>query len=348
MVGYRPAVSGFVSYSYGKKVDMVAKVNMTYMKAITDDFGIWQHSKGETIDRARGYALDDSARALIVYILAGDMKRAKACFNYLATSQKGTGFVGFFDKDHLPLDDESSLDAYGLAMWALAFAMTHGLEEKAASRIFQRATRFNTVRDLPIRTQAYLLMAFTILGDAQHASIYAGNLNRAFDADLGWFEDYLRYANAVLPWSLIEYSRRFGSSPEIDAMIRTCIATLETYCRIGILPAPIGNHSWQRIGDPKRDIYGQQPIDAGFMVLMYLGAYEYFGDEQYRDLARDWFSWFSGNNIYNQTLIREDGACADGLDEPWRWGNGISDNYGSESTIMYLWSEIMMKRELNT
>lgn len=323
---------------------MVIRANLSYMKAITDDFGIWQHSEGETIDVAKGYALDDSARALIVYILAGDIKRARACLGYLATSQQGEGFVGFFDKNHAPLDNESSFDAYGLAMWALAFAIKHGLEAEEATRIFHQATRFKGKDDLPIRTQAYLLMAFTILGDEQQASFYANSLSNAFNTELGWFEDHLRYANAVLPWSLIEYNHTFGSNAKIDACIHACVATLEKYCRIGVIPAPIGNHTWQRIGNPERDIYGQQPIDAGFMVLMYLSAYDYSGDERYKHLAHDWFSWFGGNNIYKKSLIRKDGACADGLDEPWRWGNGISDNYGSESTIMYVWAKLMIRR----
>jgi len=316
------------------------------MKTITDDFGIWQHSAGEAIDLSKGYALDDSARALIVYLLAGDTKRAHACLGYLTASQKGDGFIGFFDKNRIPLDDESSLDAYGLAMWALAFAIQEKFEDQEATRIFQKATRFEKQQDLPVRTQAYLLMAFTLLNDKKRASLYAGNLRKSFDKQLGWFEDHLRYANAVLPWSLIEYSHRFGSSADMDACIRACIATLEKYCRIGVIPAPVGNHVWQRIGSSERDVYGQQPIDTGFTVLLYLSAYGYFHEDQYKDLALDWFSWFGGNNIYKKTLIRRDGACADGLDEPWRWGNGISDNYGSESTIMYVWAKLMLKKEL--
>lgn len=40
-----------------------------YMRRITDDTGIFQHTKFGVPDRAKGYTTDDNARALIAAVL---------------------------------------------------------------------------------------------------------------------------------------------------------------------------------------------------------------------------------------------------------------------------------------
>ncbi len=305
----------------------------TYLNRLTDDFGVWQHSKGNDIDRDMGYALDDSARALIVFLEYDDLPRAGVCLDYLAHSQAPRGFVGFYDGDRKPLDTQSSDDAHALAIWALAEAVARNFRADEARKILAKTDDSELLAKGYLRTLAYLLMAYAALGDKPKADRIADLLTAHFDKKLGWFEDRLTYANAALPLALLRYRQAFpGKHNELDNMIKHSIATLEEHSRIGIIPAPVGNRIWQKIGAVERDVYGQQPIDAAFMVIMLADAYHVFG-KPYDQQADDWMQWFSGNNIYKANLISSDYACADGLNVPSR---GVDTNKGAESVIMYL------------
>ena len=103
--------------------------------------------------------------------------------------------------------------------------------------------------------------------------------------------------------------------------------------RIGKIPAPIGNRKRHEISGNANNHFGQQPIDAAFMVLMLTLAFKYFKNSEYLREAKDWMDWFYGNNICHTSLVTPENACADGIDE-----NCISQNFGAESTIMYLWA----------
>ena len=52
--------------------------------------------------------------------------------------------------------------------------------------------------------------------------------------------------------------------------------------------------------------------------------------------------WFYGNNIMKANLINQDYACADWINE-----GEVSTNYGSESTIVYLWAQKMYNEIVN-
>ena len=85
---------------------------LTHLRWLTDDFGVWQHTKGDEIHWEMGYALDDAARGLIVFLEFGDRKRAKICLDYVIHAQTPQGFIGFYDEHRKPLDQQSSHDAH--------------------------------------------------------------------------------------------------------------------------------------------------------------------------------------------------------------------------------------------
>ncbi|MFB0557771.1 MAG: glycosyltransferase, partial [Candidatus Bathyarchaeia archaeon] len=57
------------------------------LKALTDETGMFQHSKYSTIDRKEGYTTDDNARALIAalrhYHVYGDQESLQLADTYL-------------------------------------------------------------------------------------------------------------------------------------------------------------------------------------------------------------------------------------------------------------------------
>ena len=307
---------------------------LTHLQWLTDDFGVWQHTKGDEIHREMGYALDDAARGLIVFLLFKDIARAEVCLEYLEKSLlPGGTLVGFFDEHRKPLDNGSSHDARALAVWALATCVEQNFHAAQAGALLKKIQLDDLLQTGYLRTLAYLLLAYCALHDKPKASLVAKKLWASYSPKLDWFEERLTYANAAIPWALLRHRRLFGGTKTQDERLKKAIDTLEEYSRIGVIPAPVGNRIWQRVGAVERDIYGQQPIDAGFMVLMLAEAYELYGDKNYRAAADDWMQWFYGNNIYKARLISDKHACVDGL---YALPRGVCKNKGAESTIVYL------------
>lgn len=306
----------------------------THLDLLTDQFGVWQHHEKGRVLTDEGYALDDSARALIVYLLFNNKAKAEVCLKYLEKSYKDGLMIGFFWADQSERKYPSSDDALALAYWALAYAVSHDFEVERARALLDKLNLDAILNSPFIRTQSYSLISASLLKDKNVADRTSGKILEKYNPDLKWFEPKLTYANAIIPYSLLMYKQQFDLKKErLDTIIRDSIRILEKYCRIGRIPSPIGNTIWQEIGKPHRDPFGQQPIDAAFMVIMLVTAYEVFKDESYKIAAQEWLEWFYGNNIMKQSLINKDYACADGIDE-----EKVSGNYGAESTIMYLWA----------
>ena len=82
----------------------------------------------------------------------------------------------------------------------------------------------------------------------------------------------------------------------------------------------------------EKALFGQQPIDAGYLVEAYVAASEITNGSKYLSLARLAYEWFLGRNRLNAALYDfADGSVSDGLDS-----NGISANQGAESVVCYL------------
>ncbi len=307
------------------------KPSLKYLQKITDDFGVWQHSSKGIITKSEGYALDDSARALIVYLLYGDQQGAEVCLKYLEKSYLDGKFHGFFDENRLSVVYPSSEDAFNLGVIALAFCISKDFHKERAMAII------NQLELKPseyIRSLAYRLIAESYL---QHKEIADDILNKVigrFNKDIKWFEENLYYANAAIPYSLLIYLNVLGiKNQKVEGIVLQSIDTLEKNMRIGLIPSPVSNSMNHKVGSRIRDVYGQQPIEAAFMVLMYIEANKYFNKSDYLVKAKEWMDWFYGDNIWKKSIVTDEGACADGLDELQ-----ISQNSGAESTIMYLWA----------
>jgi hypothetical protein len=306
----------------------------THLEKLTDQFGVWQFFENGQILKSEGYALDDSARALIVYLLYNKRDNANVCLSYLEKSLNDDLFTGFFNEHREPIVYRSSQDAHALAFWALAYAKTQNFEIDRVQSLLDNLNKTILYESTYIRTQCYTLIASSLLNDKEHAGILANTIANQFNESFNWFEPLLTYANAIIPYALLTYLEAFKTKDaHFEEVILKSIQTLEKHMRIGVIPAPVGNRKWQQLGDTQRDIYGQQPIDSAFMVLLLTKAHEYFQDELYNTKAGEWMDWFYGNNIMKQNLITDEGACAD-----WIGDQVVSTNYGSESTIVYLWA----------
>jgi hypothetical protein len=103
-----------------------------YVFAITDDVGIFQHSKYGIPDRNHGYTTDDNARALILAVMlyeeTGKQKYLDLIYIYLAFvfhALNGNGkFKNFMNFQKAFVEEEGSEDCFGRCMWALGRAVS--------------------------------------------------------------------------------------------------------------------------------------------------------------------------------------------------------------------------------
>jgi hypothetical protein len=148
--------------------------------------------------------------------------------------------------------------------------------------------------------------------------------------DWQWFEDVITYGNAKIPEALLR-AYQVTQNEEYQKVALESLDFLTKEQWNGVYFELVGNEGWYPKGG-ERALFGQQPIDAGYLVEAYVAASEVTNMNKYLELARLAFDWFLGRNRLNTALYDfADGSVADGIDS-----NGISANQGAESVVCYL------------
>lgn len=316
-------------------------VDTSYLRKISDDFGLWQHVIAGEISRKDGYSLDDNLRALLVAHKLGDSELVSTYFDYIEKSfnHESNMFIEFFDEHRNPINTEHinpSHDTQSMSRFILAYCIRNDIETERAKLLLSKTKGFDFQTEPHLRPIAYEIL-MTIEDDSQKE--YGMKLleifGSRFDANTKWFEKKLTYANALIVYAIASFYNHYKlNNSEVKAMLEQSLEILDFESRIGVIPAPPGNREWFQFGDNRKDVYGQQPVDAGFMVLANIKLFKITDDIKYQKKAEDWYKWFIGNNIFQASLV-EGSSCADGIDV-----RGISKNRGAESTIIYLWASI--------
>ncbi|WP_053371950.1 glycosyl transferase [Paenibacillus sp. FJAT-27812] len=115
------------------EVQTILQFKSGYMRRITDDTGIFQHTKFGVPDRSKGYTTDDNARALIAAVLLYNSKRKAAVLDLIHTyvsfihhAQNAAGnFRNFMDYSRSFVEESGSEDCQGRTLWALGFTLAH-------------------------------------------------------------------------------------------------------------------------------------------------------------------------------------------------------------------------------
>lgn len=200
-----------------------------------------------------------------------------------------------------------------------------------------------------LRAQAYLIQAWSVLRSAevtdldQLVSIAKSSAVRIADCyrhwqrtDWVWFEEKLTYANAVLPHALFDADACWPDEG-FQSIAEATFSFLNSNTLAGGVFWPVGNENWFSRGEEKSP-FDQQPLEASTMVACALAGFQCLGgDTRYREVASRARDWFAGLNSLNRSLVDvEAGACCDGLES-----SGLNLNQGAESTLAYLWTELM-------
>ncbi|GBC97968.1 hypothetical protein HRbin17_00463 [bacterium HR17] len=333
----------------------IAQINLSHLRAISDDTGVLQFTLFGLPDPKSGYTTDDNARALIVaalhYSLTGDegsLELAQRYLAFLRYAQRDDGwFHNLIGYDRHFLDDIGSEDCFGRSLWALGTVLNSGLPEpmkKAALAMWERSLP-NAARLRHLRPKAYALVGIFEAAKGlgvrcpslsglvrQLADDLCVHYNAHADRNWRWFEDTMTYSNGVLcdgllrAYLLTGRRRYFVIGLEALQFLNAVCWDDERNC-----VSLVGNRGWYRKGGVKAE-FAQQPVDAMWLSWANGTAWRITGDEAFQMMANASVEWFFGRNLVGATLYDPaTGACHDGL-EP----HGANENCGAESTICAL------------
>ncbi|MBO8162920.1 MAG: glycosyl transferase [Brevibacillus sp.] len=334
---------------------------------MTDETGLLEHALGRIPRRREGYTTDDNARALWVcmewlpHVEMTDQSEWKEALwqlidRYLAFLlwvQRDDGtFHNNIGYDRSPEPEAPSDDCLGRTLWACAVASVRLPDDGrrlAASNMFANARQHIGQLRFP-RGMAYTLAACSLLvengrdpslqGDVEKLEASLIKMYRqSADQEWRWFEPMLTYANGLLPWSLFR-AYRVTRREETLAVAQTSLDFLidQMTGQAGQI-RPVGNEGW--CSRERRSDWDQQPLDVMKLALAAAEAAQVLGDNRYLQVLQKCRNWFYGENDLGLPMVDpEEGSCCDGLTP-----NGVNPNQGAESTLSYLLTEVMWRKQ---
>ena len=327
-------------------------INLDFVRALTDDVGMLQHSKYATPNRKEGYTTDDNARALVAcinyFMLFNDVSVKKLIDTYLSLlfyMQRSDGKMhNYLSYDRQLLDEIGSEDCLGRTLWACGYCLDSKLPEETkllSKEVFDRVFRWASGFTSP-RAKAYSIMGLFHYQKAhpedQNVKLniisIADQLNNQFELESSvgweWFESCLTYSNARLPHSLFLAYEATGEKKYLQVASKSMKFLINTQT-INKVFVPIGNRGWYKKGS-YRAIYDQQSVEASCTTEAAIAAFRNTGEEGYFQAAYEAFAWFLGGNLKGLMLYSpENGSCCDGITP-----QGLNLNKGAESTLAYL------------
>jgi len=279
-----------------------------------------------------------------------------ACYlSFLEHAQRPVrGFHNFLSYQRDWLDAGGTGDCQGQAVLALAEVLGSrlptGFRELARELLDGVLPALAELRSL--RAQAYVIQAWALLrrtgvediGPLEHIARLAADrlvecYHRSQRSDWYWFESQMTYANAVLPHALFDAAERWPDEAYLS-VAETSFGFLDLATTTDHDFWPIGNRDWYSHGEEK-SLYDQQPVEASTMAAAALAGFQARGDEKYLKAFYRVYEWFLGRNSLKQPLADDQcGACFDGL-----LPTGVNKNQGAESTLAYLWTELLRVSE---
>lgn len=331
---------------------------LNHLDRMTDSAGLIQHAIYNIPRRSSGYTTDDNARALrlCARLCASHaderMIERVACYlSFLEHAQRAPGgFHNFMSYQRDWIDTNGCGDSQGQAVLALAEVragnLPRGLRDLAKELI---TNALPVLRDLTsLRAHAYVIQAWAILRKADVANIgeleavalrAVDHLVAAWNASQqtgwDWFEPYMTYANAVLPHAMFDAAEA-SNDQELLIIAETSFRFLNEATTSGDVFWPIGNHGWYA-RNAEKSLYDQQPVEASTMAAAALAAFQFQGHAADEVAFQKAHGWFHGENSLRSTMAdTESGGCNDGL-----ISTGVNRNQGAESTLAYLWTEVL-------
>ena len=339
-------------------------VKLDHIKKLTTNFGILQFSTFSKPDPNHGYTLDDNARALINMVMhyreyrkTNILSYADIYLSFIENIQRENGWFDNYMNYEQQLTDQNIEvnleDANGRAIWSLGYIISNqdilpsGLVSRAKKcwkKIIGKVDAINSPRAI----------AYTIKGLYYHHSVcpdelekkevirLANKLLRHYrinsDDEWQWYEDYLTYANNILPEAMM-YSylttkiRIYRKIAEVTFDFVLSQYFMKRQIKV------ISNRGWFKKKN-ERTFFGEQPMEVVTTIIALDLFYQVTKKKKYLHQLEIAFSWFLGNNHLNQVMYNpKNGASYDGLED-----TNVNINQGAESTLCFLKAQILMER----
>ena len=328
---------------------------LSHFIRLTAKEGIYEHCILAAPDKSEGLSTDDNARALQLALRLGKNELIPIYLKFLVSAHTKEGFHQDLNEDMTWKDDSGVNEGYGRAMAALAEAATSAInpdQRQTAISLFDKEEPLAKTAKYPrVIAQMIIGLYYRMKSDKniyksdmklladKLAGFYPGNSDESWK----WFEDTLTYDNARLPLAMFYAYQYLGDKKYLDIAKDSLDFLIEkTYDKSKKVFSFPGFRGWYKKGGEKA-LFGQQPIEAGSMVEACTKAFEVTKENKYLTFARKAFSWYSGENIINKSLIDpETNGIYDGL-EP----GGVNPNEGAESIISYLLARTCLPYELS-
>ncbi|TVZ28682.1 glycosyltransferase involved in cell wall biosynthesis [Gillisia sp. Hel_I_86] len=343
---------------------VLPSIKTDHIENMTTGFGILQFSNFDEPDTSSGYTIDDNARALITMLMYYEQDASEKTFrlieiylNFIAFCQQENGeFYNYVDYNENFTNQNTEVnlqDSNGRTVWALGYLLSNTaqlpsylviLAENCFKKAIPNVTNFESPRAL-----GFVLKGLYFYQKNNKDTTYtatarklADELLRIYDISTDnqweWFEDYLTYANSVLPdallyaW-LITNNNRYREVAEI-----TFDFLLSQYFMKGQIKV-ISNNGWFHKRN-QRVFHGEQPIEVAYTILSLDLFYKVTKKKKYAQQLHTAFSWFLGNNHLKQIMYNPvNGGCYDGLER-----ENVNINQGAESSICYLMARLIVEK----
>lgn len=328
------------------------EINLDHLTSLSDNVGLLQHACFGIPDRDHGYSADDVGRGLAAIMTSYNQQKdeqilplIRTYISFLYHAQTETGlFHNFMSYDRRFQDQQGSDDTLGRVLWGLGTVVRWGSKEQVralAQNMMVKAAPRILELEAP-RAKAYAIIGIyhllqKFVGASQFKRLLVQLADDLIDLykenrsqDWQWFEEVMTYGNAKIPEALLRAYQVTQNEEYLEVALQSLdFLTKEQWN--GVYFELVGNEGWFAKGGT-RALFGQQPIDAAYLVEAYVAASEVTNMSKYLELARLAFDWFLGRNRLNTALYDfADGSVADGIDS-----NGISANQGAESVVCYL------------
>lgn len=323
-----------------------------HLHSLSDSTGLFEHAEFTERRLDHGYCVDDVARGLVVTTREPAPDEATAALaatylRFLASAQDLDGGIRNRLGANLVWQDVAGVeDCWGRALWGLGTAAARSPSPQLAS---EALTLFEASAGR--RSPWTRAMAFAALGAAEVLTVNPDHgTARALLADAAslidplaagptwatwaapdwyWPEDRLRYANAVLPETLLAAGDLLGEPRWVERGLRILEWLLEVETAGEHLSVtPVGGWS---IGEP-RPGFDQQPIELAALADACARAHDFTGYPRWADAALQCAAWFGGANDVGIAMVDQvSGGGYDGLEV-----RGRNENQGAESTLAAL------------
>jgi glycosyltransferase involved in cell wall biosynthesis len=342
-------------------------IKIDHIKRLTTDLGILQFSKFSEPDPESGYTLDDNARALIDMVMYNKLFpdddtviMANTYLKYIEDIQRETGwFDNYKDIDNQLTKQNGEVnleDANGRALWSLGTVIAHK-ETLPIETVLRAKNCWDKAIIRLSDINSPRAMAYAIKGLYNYYSIYKDELiekhiekladellrhyNINSEVNWCWYEDYMTYANNVLPEAMMYSYLVTGKMKYKKIALTTFDFLLSHYFMKGQLKV-VSNRNWFKKQN-ERNFYGEQPIEVATTIITLDLFNEVTRKRKYRDQLKLAFIWFLGNNHLQQIMYNpENGASYDGLEDKC-----ININQGAESALCFFKARLIMEKYLD-